>query len=60
MGAVDWVRDAIILIIGAFVVYVLIQSLSQTYPEFGQYGWALMAAYIAGAALYLKYGPRRN
>ena len=60
MGAEDWVRDAILIVIGAFIVYVLIQAFSETYPGFGEYGWLLMAAYVAGAVLYLKYGLSRK
>lgn len=56
MDAVDWVRDAFVIVVGAVVVYVLIQAFSETYPGFGEYGWLLMGAYIAGAVLFLKYG----
>ena len=60
MDAVDWVRDAIVIVIGAVIVFVLIQTYSGIYPEFGQYGWVLMGAYIAGAVLFLKYGLSRK
>jgi len=60
LGAADFVRDAVILIIGAFIVWQIILVLSQSYPDFRQYGWTLMAAYITGAVLYLKYGPKRD
>lgn len=60
MDAVDWVRDGILIVIGAFIVYVLIQTFNETYLGFGEYGWVLMGAYIAGAVLYLKYGLSRK
>jgi hypothetical protein len=34
----EWVVSAILLVIFACVLYVMIQSLSQTQPGFGQYG----------------------
>jgi len=56
LDVLEWVKGAIVLVIGAFVLHVMIQSLAETYPAFGQYGWGLFAAYLAGAAVFLKYG----
>jgi len=51
----EFVGAAIMIVVGAYVLYVIIQSLSQTEPGFAQYGWYLFAAYIAGAVIFLKY-----
>jgi hypothetical protein len=60
LDAREWVESATIIVIGAYIVYVLIQSFTETYPAFGQYGWSLMAAYAAGAVLSLKYGLSKS
>jgi len=51
----EFIGSAIMIIVGAYVLFVLVQSLSETQPGFGQYGWYLFAAYIAGAVIFLKY-----
>lgn len=56
LDAVEWVKSAIIIVIGAYIMYVMIQSFTETYPAFGEFGWGLLGAYIAGAVLFLKYG----
>lgn len=60
MDPIGWVRGAIVIVVGAFILYVLIQAFSDAYPAFGGYGWVLMAAYIVGATLFLKYGLSRS
>lgn len=59
MDVSEFVRNATILVIGAFILFVLVQSFSEVFPGFGQYGWALLGAFIVGAALFLKYALRR-
>lgn len=56
LNASEWVTSAAMIVVGAYIIYVLIQSFTETYPAFGQYGWSLMAAYVAGAVLFLKRG----
>jgi hypothetical protein len=51
----EFVGSAIMIVIGAYVLYVIIQSLSQTDPGFAQYGWYLFGAFIVGAAIFLRY-----
>jgi len=60
LDVVEWVKSAIVIVIGAYIIYALIQSLTETYPEFGQYGWGLLGAYVAGAILFLKYGLSKS
>jgi hypothetical protein len=60
LNVADWIGNAIMLVVGAFIVFVLIQTLTSSYPEFGTYGWTLMGAYIVGAAFYLRYALRKN
>jgi len=55
-----WVRDAFVIVIGAIIIYAVIDVGCKTYPDFCQHGWTLWVEYIAGAVLYLKDGPRRN
>lgn len=56
----EWIGSAIMVIIGAYILYVLVQSLSETTPGFGEYGWYLFAAFIVGAAIFLRYGLRQR
>jgi uncharacterized membrane-anchored protein len=51
----DYVTDAILLVIGAYVLFSLVQSFSQSNPSFGQYGWSLLSAFVVGAVWYLKH-----
>jgi len=51
----EFVGSAIMIVIGAFILFEIIQSLSQTDPAFAQYGWYLFGAYIVGAAIFLRY-----
>jgi len=51
----EFIGAAIMIVVGAYILYVLIQSLSETQPGFAQYGWYLFGAYIVGAAIFLKY-----
>ncbi|MEM2129052.1 MAG: hypothetical protein QXZ70_00485 [Candidatus Bathyarchaeia archaeon] len=60
MDVVEWVESAIVIVIGAYILYVLIQSFTETYPAFGQYGWGLLGAYVAGAVLFLKYSLSKS
>jgi len=46
----EFIGSAIMVVIGAFVLFEIILSLSQTNPAFAQYGW-----YLFGAAIFLKY-----
>jgi hypothetical protein len=55
----DWVCGAIILMVGAFVIFVIFTELCKVYPDFYGIGWILVMAFITGAALYLKYGVSR-
>ena len=55
MDVGQFISDAMIIIVGAFVIYVLVQAFSESVPGFGQYGWYLFGAFIVGAALYLKH-----
>jgi hypothetical protein len=55
MDVGEFIGSAIMIIVGAYILYVVIQSLSQTDPGFAQYGWYLFGAYIVGAALFLRY-----
>jgi|YelNatPaOPRAMG01_1025707.scaffolds.fasta_scaffold71488_2 hypothetical protein len=55
MDVGEFIGSAIMIIVGAYILYVIIQSLSQTDPGFAQYGWYLFGAYIVGAALFLRY-----
>jgi hypothetical protein len=59
LDAIEWVKSAIVIVIGAYIIYVLIQSFAETYPAFGQYGWGLLGAYIAGAVFFLKHALNR-
>mgnify|MGYP001118069245 CR=1 FL=1 len=56
MDAIDWVRSAVIITVGAFILYVLIQSFCGVYSGFSNYGWPIITAYIFGVVLFLKYG----
>ena len=51
----EFVGSAIMIIIGAYVLFEIIRYLSQTDPAFAQYGWYLFMAYLFGAAIFLKY-----
>jgi len=55
----EWIKGAIAVIIGAYVLFVFIKSLSETSPEFSSVGWYLFAAFVIGAAAYLKWGWQR-
>lgn len=55
MNIGEFLGSAIMIVVGAYILFVLIQSLSETEPGFGQYGWYLFGAYIVGAAIFLKY-----
>jgi divalent metal cation (Fe/Co/Zn/Cd) transporter len=55
MDVGEFIGSAIMIIVGVYILYVVIQSLSQTDPGFAQYGWYLFGAYIVGAALFLRY-----
>jgi len=46
----EFIGSAIMVVIGAFVLFEIILSLFQTNPAFAQYGW-----YLFGAAIFLKY-----
>jgi divalent metal cation (Fe/Co/Zn/Cd) transporter len=50
----EFIGSAIMIVVGAYIFYVIIQSLSQTDPGFAQYGWYLFGAFIVGAAIFLK------
>jgi hypothetical protein len=56
LNVVDWVKNAVVIVIGAYLIYVLVQSFSEINPGFGYYGWGLLGAFIAGATIFLKYG----
>lgn len=60
MDIAEWIGGAIAIVIGAYIVYVIIQTFCETNPGFCEYGWLLMGAYIAGAVLFLKYGLGRK
>jgi hypothetical protein len=55
MDVSEFVVSAILLAIGAYLPYVIIQSLSQADPGFAQYGWYLFGAFIVGAVIFLRY-----
>ncbi|MEM3578388.1 MAG: hypothetical protein QXX51_08110 [Candidatus Bathyarchaeia archaeon] len=60
MDVGEFVGSAIMIVVGAYVLYVAIQALSQTDPGFAQYGWYLFGAYIVGAALFLRYALNQH
>jgi hypothetical protein len=55
MDVGEFVGSAIMIVVGAYVLYVIIQSLSQADPGFAQYGWYLFGAFIVGAAIFLRF-----
>lgn len=60
MNVGEFVANAFALAAGAIVIYAVIQNFCESYAGFCQYGWAIMAAYVAGAAFYLRYALRRD
>ena len=52
----EYVKNAITLVVGAIVLYVMIRSFCESHAGFCEYGWLLMGAYVFGVILYLKYG----
>jgi len=58
MGAAEWVRDAVIIAVGAFLLWNITNSFVSIYPGYSYYGWGIMGAYFAGAVLYLRRGLR--
>ena len=55
MDVAEFVGNAIGLVIGAYIIYVLINALVEIEPGFSQYATMLFGAFIAGAVLYLRY-----
>lgn len=51
----DFVVDAIILVFGAYILYIIIGAFVEADPGFAQYGIALFSAFIAGAVIFLKH-----
>lgn len=47
-------KDIITVILTVFIAVVLVKELSSQLPEFGFYGWGLVAAFVAGAGWYFK------
>jgi|GEM_PF-6408125 len=41
--------------LGAFLLFVLLQSFSEAFPEFATYAGLLMGAFIAGAVAFFKF-----
>ena len=41
--------------LGAFLLFALLQSFSEVFPEFATYAGLLMPAFITGAAAFLKF-----
>jgi len=56
VDAAEFVGNAIVIVIGAYIVYLLIDTFCKSESGFCEYGWLLMGAYIAGVIVYLKYG----
>ncbi|MDI6847965.1 MAG: hypothetical protein QMD23_07575 [Candidatus Bathyarchaeia archaeon] len=56
MDVIEWVRGAVVIMIGAFILYVIFSEFCKVRSDFYEIGWPLLAAFIAGAILYLKYG----
>jgi divalent metal cation (Fe/Co/Zn/Cd) transporter len=55
MKAADFVVDVFILVVGAWIIYVLIDAFIEIEPGFSQYGLALLGAFISAAVLYIKH-----
>ena len=47
-------NNILTVIITVFVAVVIVKVLSEEVPEFGYYGWGLIAAFVAGAGYYFK------
>lgn len=47
-------ENIIMVILTVFIAVILVKVLSQEVPEFGYYGWGLIAAFVAGAIYYFK------
>ena len=60
MNATKWVRDALILAIGAFLLWTVTNSFVSIYPQYGYYGWGIMGAYFTGVVLYLRHSLKRE
>lgn len=43
-------------IVSVFIAYVLIKAFSDAFPEFGQFGWPILAALVFGVILFFRYG----
>lgn len=43
-------------ILMVYVAFVIITQLSQSTPEFAQYGWLMFGALIVGVVAFFKYG----
>lgn len=60
MDVGEFIGSTIMIVVSAYLLYVMIKSLSETDPGFAQYGWYLFRAYIIGAAIigaaiFLRY-----
>jgi hypothetical protein len=60
MDMVKWVRDAIILAVGAFILWTMTDSFVNIYPGYSYYGWGIMSAYATGVIIYLRNGLKRH
>lgn len=60
MNMAQWVRDAIVLAVGAFILWTMTDSFVNVHPGYGYYGWTIMGAYVAGVVIYLRNGLKRR
>jgi hypothetical protein len=51
----EFLTGAITGVLGDYVLFVIIQALAKTTPEWGTYGWGLFAAYNATIVLWLRH-----
>jgi hypothetical protein len=61
----EWLILPIVLIIVAFIGYVIVKALAKAEPEFGEYGWYLYGLMIFAIGSFMVYswlqklrGPR--
>jgi hypothetical protein len=50
-----FLEGAVIGIFGDYILFVIIQSLAKTTPEWGTYGWGLFVAYNAAIVFWLRH-----
>lgn len=55
VSVAEYIGNSIAIVIGAYIIYVMIDAFCKTESGFCEYGWLIMGAYIAGVIVYLKY-----